>query len=146
MNVIQNVTIQLKSRIRDAESGVIENNTVTASGHLAIKNDTLYLKYTEEMAEIGAVHHTIKITAEEFTVMRQGALSMRMPLVVNRNMEGSYQTPAGKLNLETRAKRLDYKWNDQEENGTIHLVYDLTMQGQLVGRCDLRYQLTGGPL
>ncbi len=144
MRDIQEVTLQLKSTIHHPDSRKAEETTVTVSGLVTVKNNTTYLRYEEELEEIGTVHHTIKIKPEEVTVLRQGPLSMRMPLSLNRETEGSYQTPFGRMEMLTKAKKLDYKWNEAKETGVIHLVYELTMQGDYIGLCDIRYQITGG--
>lgn len=146
MGDIQKVTLQLKSRIQHPDIRKAEETTVKTTGLVTVKNHTLYLRYEEQMEEIGTVHHTLKIKPEEVTVLRQGPLSMRMPLALNQEAEGSYQTPFGRMEMMTHAKKLDYKWNEEKETGVIHLVYELTMQGDYVGLCDIRYQLSGGKL
>lgn len=146
MRTIQEVTLKLKSRIHHSENEKVEETAFTTTGLIAIKDNTLYLRYDEVMAEIGTVHHTVKVKTEEATVLRQGPISMRMPLALNLETEGSYKMPFGRMEMLTHAKKLDYKWDEQKQTGTIDLVYDLTIQGEHVGLCEISYHLSGGKL
>ncbi|MFB3163648.1 DUF1934 domain-containing protein [Neobacillus sp. 179-J 1A1 HS] len=90
------------------------------------KGNSAYLRY-EEAVEEGSVRTIVKMTHNDALILRGGAIKMRLPFELNRKLNGSYEMPFGQFATVTKAKRIDYSY----ENGKGHfgVVYDFSMEG-----------------
>ncbi|MFS0774642.1 DUF1934 domain-containing protein [Neobacillus sp. 3P2-tot-E-2] len=90
------------------------------------KGNSAYLRY-EEAVEEGSVRTIVKMAQNNALILRGGAIKMRLPFELNRKLNGSYEMPFGQFATVTKAKRIDYSY----ENGKGHfgVVYDFSMEG-----------------
>jgi uncharacterized beta-barrel protein YwiB (DUF1934 family) len=90
------------------------------------KGNTAYLRY-EEAVEEGTVRTIVKMAHNDALILRGGAIKMRLPFELNRKLNGSYEMPFGQFATVTKAKRIDYSY----ENGKGHfgVLYDFSMEG-----------------
>jgi uncharacterized beta-barrel protein YwiB (DUF1934 family) len=90
------------------------------------KGNAAYLRYEEAMEE-GNVRTIVKMATKDALILRGGAIKMRLPFELNRKLNGSYEMPFGQFKTVTKAKRLDYSY----ENGKGHfdVLYDFSMEG-----------------
>ncbi|TCP23020.1 uncharacterized beta-barrel protein YwiB (DUF1934 family) [Scopulibacillus darangshiensis] len=141
---MQDVMIHFQSRMIYKEDQSVEEQKATFQGQAAIKNGSLFLRYQEVMEELGEVSHTIKIMGDQATILRQGPITMRQPLEQGARTEGTYRSPYGRMATTTKTNVLRSSWNPEIPSGSIYIEYELAMQGQEVGLCQLTYNLTGG--
>ena len=107
-----------------------ETFELTVFGRYFQKGNADFLQY-EEMIEEGSVRTIVKMTSDEALILRGGALKMRLPLQLNRTLNGSYELPFGEFSTQTRARQMDYSY----ENGKGHfdILYDFSMDGSPAG-------------
>jgi uncharacterized beta-barrel protein YwiB (DUF1934 family) len=90
------------------------------------KGNAAYLRY-EEAVDEGNVRTIVKMAHNDALILRGGAIKMRLPFELNRKLNGSYEMPFGQFATVTKAKRIDYSY----ENGKGHfgVLYDFSMEG-----------------
>lgn len=140
----QEVNIHLLSKMIYEEDQRVEEAIVKTKGQVVMKNHVLFLTFNETMEDVGKVHNMIKIKDQEATIIRQGSITMRQPLEKGAVTEGTYRSPYGRMVTTTKMNDLTFSWHPETQIGDIYIAYDLTMQGQRVGLCQLTYHLTGG--
>ncbi|MDP4084216.1 MAG: DUF1934 family protein [Bacillota bacterium] len=124
------VKIKVKTSIfQETGEEIIE---LTACGHFYQKGQACFLQYDEE-AEVGRIRTILKWAGEEVSILRSGAVKMRMPLVLNREIKGSYELPFGKLETASTMKEISHSYNAENGEGYIDLLYDFSMQGTHAG-------------
>ncbi|WP_338471071.1 DUF1934 domain-containing protein [Niallia sp. XMNu-256] len=106
-------------------------------GHFYQKTNSAYLRY-EEILEEGTIKTLVKISGDEGSLLRTGAIKMRIPFQKNKRMTGNYETPYGILELSTATSRIHQSFDEEAKKGEFDLLYRLTMQGSDAGT----YQLT----
>ncbi|EIT87469.1 hypothetical protein A374_00035 [Fictibacillus macauensis ZFHKF-1] len=118
---------------------VIENgqqrdvHKATAPGIIYRKKDATFLKYTEVIEEAGSVNNVIKITNEGIVILRGGSVSMRQKFLIGQTTEGMYDTPYGQLWMETTTHKMNFRYNQQRNEGDLLLRYNLVLQGEDTG-------------
>lgn len=103
------------------------------------KRGTAYLKY-DEVQEEGTVHTLVKVGEKEAAIFRKGMIHMRMKFRLNEQKDGSHESEYGSLLLSTFTNKLAIHELDHTCEGTIHLGYDLYMQGTHAGKYDMKIQ------
>ena len=83
--------------------------------------------------EIGKVSTTIKLSSEGALILRSGAMNMRMTFKKQQTMPGTYQTPYGTMQTEAHTQSLTYSFQPEIKEGSVQLIYDLTIHGSLAG-------------
>lgn len=117
---------------------VIENDgdkqsfELTTFGRYYQKDSSYYLQY-EELLDEGSVKTIVKMTEEDALILRRGNINMRLPLRLNQRLRGSYETPYGTLGTTTYTKRLEYSYFQENETGSVEIIYDLTINGSKTG-------------
>ena len=133
------VNILLSSTIdRD---GISEETKLYIQGQFYIKNGSYYLRYKEEVEDLGSIDHTIRIKEDEGLILRKGGIEMRQPLKVNASREGTYKGLFGTVQTLVDTEVCDIQWNGHHEEGLITIRYFLYMQGESFGRVTLLYQI-----
>lgn len=94
------------------------------------KGNADFLQY-EEVMEEGSVRTIVKMAAEEALILRGGAVKMRLPFELNRKLNGSYELPFGQFAIVTKAKRMDYSYENRK--GSFEIVYDFSIEGSPQG-------------
>jgi uncharacterized beta-barrel protein YwiB (DUF1934 family) len=116
------VKINVKTTINDDETFEL-----MVFGTYFEKGNASYLRY-EEAVEEGSVRTIVKMAHNDALILRGGAIKMRLPFELNRKLNGSYEMPFGQFATVTKAKRIDYSY----ENGKGHfgVLYDFSMEGR----------------
>lgn len=114
---------------RDDDS---ERYEMVLFGRCYRRNDTLYLKYDEAQEE-GVIHTLLKAAPNSMSLLRKGAVEMKMSFQPHEQMEGSHVSEFGSLLLSTHTKEMMLQEDAQACQGNIGLRYDLYMQGAFAG-------------
>jgi uncharacterized beta-barrel protein YwiB (DUF1934 family) len=118
------VKIKVKTTIH--QQGSSETMELTVLGRYLEKDGASFLKY-EEALEEGTVRTIVKVTPDEVLILRGGAVKMRLPFMLHKKRNGSYEMPFGTFETMTMTKRLEFS------KGLIDILYDFTMQGSPAG-------------
>jgi uncharacterized beta-barrel protein YwiB (DUF1934 family) len=128
------VNINIKTTIfQDNGKEIIETK---ATGRFYLKEQASYLQYEEESAE-GSIRTIVKLAEEEVLILRSGAVKMRMPLILNKEVKGSYELPFGQFETSAIAKKIEHSFDLESGEGYINLRYDFSLQGSHAGTYDL---------
>lgn len=139
------VAILFISKITHEENGGNDQQiTFKGDGQLLFKAGNVFLTYYEHVDGIGEIHNIIKIKENTALVRRTGALSFRQPLAENRTLNGTYHPPYGIMETEATARKISASWNEQRQEGIIHLIYEMKIRGEHAGLCDLTYRFAAG--
>jgi uncharacterized beta-barrel protein YwiB (DUF1934 family) len=103
-----------------------------ATGRFYLKNKASYLQY-EEKAPEGSIRTIVKLAGEEALILRSGAIKMRMPLILNNEVKGSYELPFGTFEISATAKKIEHSCEKENGEGYINLLYDFSLQGSPAG-------------
>ncbi|MEI5909046.1 DUF1934 family protein [Bacillus spongiae] len=123
------VKIHLTTSI--SQEGEKETISFTTFGRYYQKAGAYFLKY-DEVLEEGTVKTIVKVKETTGLIMRSGALKMRLAFDLRTKMNGSYESAHGTFLLQTTTKKLSHTMLSDTE-GEILLIYDLSMQGSVVG-------------
>jgi len=116
------VKINIKTTIwQDGQREMIET---TVPGYFYRKANADFLQYEED-----GTRTTVKVTAAGALILRNGAIKMRLPFTLNKQMTGSFELSIGKMVPVTMAKRIEHVYHPESGSGSIDLLYDLSMQG-----------------
>jgi uncharacterized beta-barrel protein YwiB (DUF1934 family) len=124
------VTLHVKTKIKQGND--TESYELMAFGRLQKTENATFLRYNEEM-EVGNVATTIKLSPKGALILRSGAIKMRMNFSERQILPGTYQTPFGTMQIETHTEKLSYLSQPNISEGTVDLIYNLTIQGSLAG-------------
>lgn len=136
-NNSMNVKIKLWSTIIPIE-GEVEKYEMWLEGQLFDKNGTSYLRY-EEIQDDKKIKTTIKLAEDQVVIMRSGAVNMRLPLNLEQEERGHYESQYGSIPLITKTHEIAIMTND--ENSVFKTTYDLIIGGTAVGNytLDIKY-------
>lgn len=134
------VVIDLTSKAV-GEDGNAETTTNRVDGILIQKENTLYIRYAEEIEDTGRIRNVVKIAENDVTIIRNGAVSMHQRFQEGETTKGDYGTYFGTLHMETATKRLSSEWKRQEGYGELDLTYQLMLQGRDVGEVTLALKI-----
>ena len=137
MTDTQKTPVDVKMTTDIRQQGEKDQVQLQARGELYKKNNTTYVKFTEDLEDIGKVSTLLKVGEQEITVIRSGAVEMRQLYQYGEKTEGSYETPYGKLKTEADTDQVAVMWSDSGRTGRIQFGYDLTLQGTVAGRYDV---------
>ncbi|MBB6445535.1 uncharacterized beta-barrel protein YwiB (DUF1934 family) [Bacillus benzoevorans] len=124
------VKISVKTTIRNGQDQ--ETYELITFGEYIRKTSSIFLRYDEAMEE-GSVQTTVKIAEGEGSILRNGAVKMRLPFQKNKQLTGSYETPYGTMEMGTKTSRIHHQFNESRRQGEIDILYDLKMQGSYAG-------------
>ncbi|WP_221567342.1 DUF1934 domain-containing protein [Alkalihalobacillus sp. TS-13] len=141
MDITIPIEVDLHTKI--TESGATEDTSLSSSGTLYRKNDTVYLRYEEVINGTDKVNTTIKIQNDDITIIRQGAVSMRQRFAPGVEKEGTYESPYGPIQIATRTEKVDFDWNEAEKKGHLSLDYQVLFQGEESGYHQMLIKLRG---
>lgn len=133
------VTIHLHTRRISQDQ--METENYYSTGELMEKGGSLYLRYEEKMDELGKVTTVIKFSKKTATIIRHGAITMRQELVLQKETQGSYQTPYGRLTMWAMASRIEFGWIEKERTGKLRLFYTIGLDGEAPGKQELTFNL-----
>jgi uncharacterized beta-barrel protein YwiB (DUF1934 family) len=116
-----------------------ETMTQHSKGMRYLKGNTTYLRYEEKLAEEATVDTTVKVSGEDVTVIRKGAVTMKQLFRKHEVTFSTYRSVHGPMEMETKTDMLKYEWNERKASGKLTLSYMLTLQGEQVGRHKLTF-------
>lgn len=129
------VKIHLKTHIQHGDEK--DSFELFSDGRYYEKGDSFFLKY-DEVQEEGTIHTIVKIKRdEEALILRSGAVKMRMVFKEGEELVGSYESQLGTLMITTKTLKLTHTANRVNNEGEIHLSYQLYMQGSPVGKYEM---------
>lgn len=83
--------------------------------------------------EEGTIKTIVKVSGQEGSVLRNGAVNMKLLFQKNKSLTGSYETPYGVLEMNTSTSRINQEYDEVLKKGVIDILYDLKMQGSHAG-------------
>ncbi|NOU91999.1 DUF1934 family protein [Paenibacillus sp. LMG 31456] len=134
MNTPMKVHILIESYIEDQ---LITQNT---DGDLYLKGNHYYLRYNEEAPEMKGTVTMIKLGQDSIRIIRQGSLRSEQTFISGQRVKGYYDTPQGKLDMETQTESLTI--NLVGGLGTAEWSYELYVMGDRTGAYRLRLTVT----
>lgn len=104
-------------------------------GNAYQKGEAFFLQY-EEVLEEGTVRTIVKVARNEALILRGGAVKMRLPFHLQKEMRGSYEMPFGVFETTTLAKKIE------RTEGLIDIHYDFSLDGAPAGtyQMEIRFQ------
>ena len=135
-----NVDIQLHSSIRHPGQDQ-ETHELSLTGQLIEKKGKSYLKYEEQQSG-NRILTTIKMGAEDALILRSGAVTMRLPFIINGERPCTYGSGPATFDLLVKTTRLDFR----EEARQFHVAYELHADESLLGTYELTITYTGGTI
>jgi len=124
------VKITVSTTIRNGKEK--ETYELITFGQYIQKTNSTFLRY-DEMMEEGTNKTTIKISQQEGSIIRKGAVNMKLLFQKNRSLQGNYQTPYGIFDIQTATSRINHEFDTTLKKGEIDILYDLKMQGSHAG-------------
>lgn len=129
------VVIDLATEVNDGSRKETTNNQV--EGSLITKGNATYIRYIEQVDDADYVRNVIKLTGEDVTIIRNGAVSMNQRFREGQTTQGEYGTPFGTMRMETETKEVVYHWKPRHGRGRMSLCYRLALQGRDLGTVTL---------
>lgn len=126
------VLVTIAGRSQDYPGEDEEPIRVTTTGRLKVSGSqyTLYYQETQPEDEKGKTstqNITLQMQPGRVMMTRAGDFGTSMVFVKGQRFEGAYHTPYGNLGMAVYATRVNCKLTP--EHGTVHLQYQLDMQG-----------------
>ena len=92
-------------------------------GSMVRKGQSVYFRYVERLPE-GEIQNTVKFDGHGVTVIRSGALDMRLTFVSGMRTETAMATPSGMMQVEADTKSVDFAQDDEKYR--LVFVYELS--------------------
>jgi uncharacterized beta-barrel protein YwiB (DUF1934 family) len=124
------VKITVSTTIQSGEEK--ETYELITFGQYIQKTNSFFLRY-EEIMEEGNVKTVVKVSNQEGSILRNGAVNMKLSFRKNKSLKGNYETPYGLLDIHTNTSRINHSFDDRSKKGEIDILYDLKMQGSHAG-------------
>lgn len=135
------VKIQLKTVVE--QEGQIQQFTFDEVGELASLNGAHYLRYHETSSQEGSVPVTIKFSDDgTITLSRNASSRLRVTFDHRRDHETHYQTAYGMIKMTVKTTKLLSQLNLPTGIGNVAVDYELSNQGQLLGKYQIRLQFS----
>lgn len=131
------IPVAVKMTTNISQQGEKSQVGIEATGELFQKQELTYIRFKEDLEDIGEVLTVLKVGKQEVTVIRSGAVDMKQRYVYGKRTEGSYATPYGTFRTEADTDQMAMIWSDSGRTGRIQFGYDLTLQGAVAGRYDV---------
>ncbi|TDF92183.1 DUF1934 domain-containing protein [Paenibacillus piri] len=128
------VDVQIESNIDG------ERITQHIEGDVYPKESHYYLRYEEPSAELKGTVTTIRLEHESIRIIRQGGVRSEQTFVCGKRLRGYYDTPQGRLELETETRTLAVDLT--EGLGTVEWSYVLYAMGEASGAYRLKLTIS----
>jgi len=134
----QMVQLSLTTTVRQDDD--VETFNFDTAGELLVKNDHVYLRYTENIAE-QQTKVRFKSEPDSVRLHRTGdGQQTQLVFVLDQQVPAFYQTPAGQMHLATYTTQLQTAIDSEKAQGKIAIDYQLIANDQIVGEYALRLQ------
>lgn len=128
------IILKIKTVIQNDEDK--QSFELITFGRYYKKGQSYYLQYDEVLDEV-TVKTIVKVADGNAMILRRGAINMRLPFQLKQKLRGSYETPYGTLETTTYTKRLAYSFAEDQNDGSVEIIYDLSMHGSNAGNYHL---------
>ena len=119
-------------------AGAVQHTEMRAVARHDVKNGTHYLRYEDTTLLAGqAVPSLLKIAPASLTL---GPVEQRLEFVPRAERPGSYSSPYGRIPLAVRTREFLSACR-VDGTGRVELRYDLFLQGEFQGRCQLTIEM-----
>lgn len=140
MSQTQKQAVQLSLTTTVRQDDDVETFNFDTVGELLVKNDQVYLRYTETIAE-QQTQVRFKFEPNSVRLHRTGdGQQTQLVFTPGKQVPAFYQTPAGQMHLTTVTTQLDKTINLDKAQGEVTIVYQLIAHEQVVGDYALRLQ------
>ena len=96
------VKITVNTTIQDGTEK--ETYELITFGHYVKKTKSVFLRY-EEIMEEGTINTIVKISGQRGSILRNGAVKMRLPFQKNKTLPEAYETPYGVMEMNTLLRK-----------------------------------------
>ncbi|AFT82071.1 DUF1934 domain-containing protein [Leuconostoc carnosum] len=132
------VDIKLKTTItQDNESETFTFDTV---GELIVKNQTIFLRYTELIDGQNPTNVLFKIEKEHVRLNRSGDSLTKLAFAHEKRLPAHYETTIGQMNLETHTTAMRVNMAPTAYSGTVDIDYELYANDIIAGEYRIRLQ------
>ena len=104
---------------------------LVTTGRLIPARDGALLTYPEvlqdETGDTSEAEVELVLRRDQITMNRVGDFSSTMHFRRNKRFETKYHTPYGDMNMSLMTR--EARWTGKPEAGSVHLCYDVSMQG-----------------
>lgn len=137
------VLVTIAGRSQDYPGEDEEPIRVTTTGRLNVSGSNYTLCYQEtqpedEKGKPSTQDITLQMQPGRVMMTRAGDFGTSMVFIKGQRFEGAYHTPYGNLDMAIYATRVNCKLTP--EHGTVHLQYQLDMQGSYSALHELRLE------
>lgn len=140
MSQTQKQVVQLSLTTTVRQDDDVETFNFDTEGELLVKNDHVYLRYTETIAE-QQTKVRFKFEPDSVRLQRTGdGQQTQLVFVLEQQVPAFYQTPAGQMHLATYMTQLQTAIDSEKAQGKIAIDYQLIANDQIVGEYALRLQ------
>ena len=140
MSQTQKQAVQLSLTTTVRQDDDVETFNFDTVGELLVKNDQVYLRYTETIAE-QQTQVRFKFEPNSVRLHRTGdGQQTQLVFTPGKQVPAFYQTPAGQMHLTTVTTQLDKTINLDKAQGEVTIDYQLIAHEQVVGDYALRLQ------
>ena len=140
MSQTQKQAVQLSLTTTVRQDDDVETFNFDTVGELLVKNDQVYLRYTETIAE-QQTQVRFKFEPNSVRLHRTSdGQQTQLVFTPGKKVPAFYQTPAGQMHLTTVTTQLDKTINPDKAQGEVTIVYQLIAHEQVVGDYALRLQ------
>jgi uncharacterized beta-barrel protein YwiB (DUF1934 family) len=129
INLKKKVWLSIKGEqsIDNEKPEIIE---LVTEGELYNKNKSNYLLYKEsEVSGMEGTTTTVKVDEDHVSIIRLGTTNSHLVFKKGQRKYNRYETPQGQLLLSIFTKDVDIKYNEEKEPVSIHLDYQLNIDG-----------------
>lgn len=140
MQADKKITLAIQGLQSDPSHETDESQLIT-SGYLTLSGDTARLQYEEDDEESGHIVTQIELGQGMVRVNRSGPFHANFAFKKGCQCKSVFMTPVGRLKMEAFPTDVDYTIG--EEEGSVKLSYQLSMQGQYVGLNHIRINYWG---
>ena len=132
------VTVRGTQVDETGEENVIET---TAAGRHYLRGGKHYVLYEDGDGSQGKVSTVLKFDEDKLILLRHGTIEHRQEFTPQADSRSFYRTPLGELELEVHTHKLEMDFGTTA--GTVDVLYDLAVNGQLQSRNSLHIEVAG---
>ncbi len=141
------VLLTLSGRSQTAPGEEEQPIQLITTGQLTVSGGTYTLCYQESQPEdengrISTQDITLQMQPGRVIMTRAGEFGTSMVFIKGQRFEGAYHTPYGDLDMAVYATRVSCRLSP--EKGSVHLQYQLDMQGAFAAMHDLKLDYVAG--
>lgn len=125
----QNGPVMIRLEMTIEDQGEKEYSKTEHAGEYFEKQPFHVLKYEEELDTGERIHNQITIQPKKVIIKRTGGIAMTQQFMKEKMTEGVYEHPHGNFHMETFTNRLKHSQFTDSEQGELHLMYTVKLNG-----------------